>query len=941
MADTNYLYYGDQQVDQQALMNKMANGVVQYVQSQPWTRKRKDMFMSAYSDIMNKGLKGMTNSTGQWMVDFGGPAIDWDSKSRKEKEMYEEAGYFIQQQMNGLVADAKKQDEEKEEIELTPYGSKFKDVFGDYIGRTYFGNRDFNIGGEKDDWNYLDERNEQGIRGRSERAKKLASYLQSYRDSLKDSNFDFKDSPFSSKEDLITRLDSAIAALKTTDNTQDDTDALNALGLDARDWFNNGSGDIYVDENGNTAVGSDGKPLSYAQYYNNLALQEKTKQEKEQKAAEEKQKALDALQVYTSRPVQKALSLIDLSNKYNGDLNVAIANFKNANLSQLTQEQNDELVSLFQGGYNSNALDNINDDEWEQIKSKIAVNGEDKSQYRKINGINGIYYDVAKKNLFQLSNSQQSGSKNFLAGLSDKEQKEIKDLAQSEYLQNTEWTADQWRELGGIAADVISVVDPEPVSAGVSALTGTGLRTWNRIFDKDGFTLSDFGHTALDAGLSLLGMVPIVGDAALTARILGKLQKAAGWIGGVFAAASVPQAAKSAWDKVVNGKDLTVDDWRAIGNVFMGLTQARRIQLNRAAGNAVKNSNGGTKTEKVGEVEVKVGDKVEKVQIGEQAAKELKADYKKAGSDLEKTSQALRRSREVREQLEAKKGSDGKPLYTKEQLDTMEAPQAAAGSIKGKNPIESFRPTRGITTTTRTVTVEGTPITENSPLRVQYAANNQGFLRRGNYGWNINGRTGNESRSWFRRQWDNLTNPYRTPEAPVKTPVETPKTEIKPTETPISQDFIPQGVSTNTMQKVNKALGRNNNYKLTGSTRLPNPKLNGSKQPLIDGSTYKLSFDGDKTFTISYNGTNIPITGKTLQEAKINLGKKVDEINSKLKLPKNFTKDSKEWQNMLKSIRELKREGYFMKQGGKITDTQIDNFLKQNIKYENKSQRYS
>lgn len=98
---------------------------------------------------------------------------------------------------------------------------------------------------------------------------------------------------------------------------------------------------------------------------------------------------------------------------------------------------------------------------------------------------------------------------------------------------------------------------------------------------------------------------------------------------------------------------------------------------------------------------------------------------------------------------------------------------------------------------------------------------------------------------------------------------------------------------------------------------------------------------GDKTFTISYNGTDIPITGKTLQEAKINLGKKVDEINSKLKLPENFTKDSKEWQNMLKSIRNLKREGYFMKQGGKITDTQIDNFLKQNIKYENKSQRYS
>jgi hypothetical protein len=34
---------------------------------------------------------------------------------------------------------------------------------------------------------------------------------------------------------------------------------------------------------------------------------------------------------------------------------------------------------------------------------------------------------------------------------------------------------------------------------------------------------------------------------------------------------------------------MTVDDWRAIGNVLMGATQARRIQLNRAAGRAVKN----------------------------------------------------------------------------------------------------------------------------------------------------------------------------------------------------------------------------------------------------------------------------------------------------------------------------------------------------------------
>jgi len=96
-------------------------------------------------------------------------------------------------------------------------------------------------------------------------------------------------------------------------------------------------------------------------------------------------------------------------------------------------------------------------------------------------------------------------------------------MAQDKYLSNTEWTPDKTRELIGIAADVASVINPEPISAAGLALTGTGLRTWNRIFDEDGFTLSDAGHTLLDTGLSALGAIPIVGDAALSARILGKL----------------------------------------------------------------------------------------------------------------------------------------------------------------------------------------------------------------------------------------------------------------------------------------------------------------------------------------------------------------------------------------------------------------------------------
>jgi hypothetical protein len=33
---------------------------------------------------------------------------------------------------------------------------------------------------------------------------------------------------------------------------------------------------------------------------------------------------------------------------------------------------------------------------------------------------------------------------------------------------------------------------------------------------------------------------------------------------------------------------MTVDDWRAIGNVIMGFTQARRMQLNNSAGKVIQ-----------------------------------------------------------------------------------------------------------------------------------------------------------------------------------------------------------------------------------------------------------------------------------------------------------------------------------------------------------------
>ena len=114
MADIQYLNYGDQQIEQQALLNNLANQVQDYVNKQSWSNKRKEKFMSAYSDLMNRGIQGASNNTGQWVLNVGGDSpFPLDTMSRKDKEMYQEAAYFIQQQMAALPTKASQ--EEKSE----------------------------------------------------------------------------------------------------------------------------------------------------------------------------------------------------------------------------------------------------------------------------------------------------------------------------------------------------------------------------------------------------------------------------------------------------------------------------------------------------------------------------------------------------------------------------------------------------------------------------------------------------------------------------------------------------------------------------------------------------------------------------------------------------------------------------------------------------------
>ena len=576
MAENNqeitYIPYGQDEISQQDLMTNLANGVEGYLGSRRWARKDKyrNAWLAAYQDIISHGLTGASNDSGVWTINHGQEAIPLDTKSNLEKEMYQDAAYYIQQQMAKMTP--RKKEEEKKKENLTPF--KFKESFGQQLLNNKFGGDSSLFEDPEQGWNALDARGADGLRGTTERRRIMAEQLKLYKKELEGKDYNFEGTSFKDKQDALDKIQAAIDALGT-DKESDDIPAFNALGLNYRGLGNEAS--THLDSNGN--------PYTYNQW-NQLQQQQaedKAKQEaeaiKQKRANQWKSFRTFDLSHLNGRPLTSEESNTNYLNqlfakgKWNGDESSQIVQaFKMA-------EQNGLLVPLSQ-----------------EEQNKLGPTWTNRKKHlRKIDGIDTpLYYDTVSKQfkLFHNNDVKKSNFQDVLDKNNPKVKKEqdalAKKMAQDKYLANTEWTPDKTRELIGIAADVASVINPEPISAAGLALSGTGLRTWNRIFDEDGFTLSDIGHTLLDTGLSALGAIPIVGDTALSARILGKLQKASGWLGAIFAAGSVPQAAKAAWDKVINGKDMTVDDWRAIGNVIMGFTQARRMALNNSAGKVIQ-----------------------------------------------------------------------------------------------------------------------------------------------------------------------------------------------------------------------------------------------------------------------------------------------------------------------------------------------------------------
>lgn len=461
MADIQYLNYGDQQIEQQALLNNLANQVQDYVSKQSWSNKRKEKFMSAYSDLMNRGIQGASNSTGQWVINVGGDSpVPLDTMSRKDREMYQEAAYFIQQQMASLPTKASQ--EEKEEIDKSKLPifdhSTFKKGFLNQVSNDYFGGSD-EI--KTSSWDEYDKRDDKGIRGRAKRAEMLVGSLERYAQNLEQNKdkYNFEGSPFGSLDEFKNRIAAARKALiETPDDTDDDFKALNALGLDASEWFNNGSGD----PSGQYIKLADGtqRQLSYAELNEYNQEQAKIKEEENAKLLKKKRQEAYNNTLFLNRvtnPKMQGQNPLALKEKYkdSNSLLAALQGYAQKDIRTLTPDEQSEV----HGAYKNLANEPIDNDLLNKIKNSSSglYKNAAPNRFRKIKGIDNLIWDSIAKQVIQINTRQQQQAvqnqpQDLFAGVQTQEEQKNNPRQLSEGLKYEDYA-----RIGAALGDVISL----------------------------------------------------------------------------------------------------------------------------------------------------------------------------------------------------------------------------------------------------------------------------------------------------------------------------------------------------------------------------------------------------------------------------------------------------------------------------------------------------
>ena len=902
--EITYIPYGQDEISQQDLMTNLANGLPDFVKSYKWLQKPgiTEKFLNAYKDIINHGITGASNSSGLWEITHNGGKIDTSTMSPIDKQIYEHAAYYIQQKMAQMTPRKKEEETAKKDLKDFNFINDFNtSILNEYGGQQAL------FSDPETGWNSLDPRGNNGLRGIDKRRDKIKTILQNYLRDYKDGQYNFEGTPFKDDADVKAKVQKAIDALDTIDNTTDDVEAFNALGLPYKTYFSNGG-----NESTNKINPATGTPFTYNEW--NKYQQE----QKELKAKQAQQNAYNnTLLLYrVTNPKMQGQNPAALKQKYkdSNSLIAALQNYSQRDIRTLTPDEQSEV----HGAYRNLATEPIDNNLFNRIKNSSSGFYKDSApnRFRKIKGIDNLIWDSKLNQVIQLNNRQQQQAiqnqpQDLFANIQTPQ--ELQDKQQNTPRgQGTELTSADYRDISATLLDLGALVSPGILSGTIASLGAAGARTWNRVSEKGLFDGMLNWDNALDWGTAILGGTPLWGDAtsfAKFARGFGKLMTIPAVIN---AFNNVPEA-KAAFAKIDKNniteslKKLTPADYHAMASVLTGVIGGRNyLRGNLAERQVLKQSGINTESKsKIREYSNKFGLTRTKAQ-DQQTVSTLKV--KKTGKDGEVDEKAIPLNEKQKAAIQKAKASEVEKVAKAEGVKIPEGYKVEVNKSK-INAAKSYF---------------GKGNSEVIGSQTQTASRGEDNFENWLEGRSIWNKWALGTNRNLRQIRENLG------VKPVQESSETPKKA----ETPKTEE------SSSKLTKENiKSIRESEDFKQYRDV-MDYKKTDSSRGVLKDGSEHTIEF-GDKSYKFKYDGKNhsIIINGKKIdvkpEDGMKGVRKEVAKFieqqrRSTIKVEKLTKEQRKE---LVAKLKELKKQG-FLKQGGTINPS-LDEIIKDFINNNN------
>ena len=572
--------YNNVEINQDEFLQQVAKDSISYLQEQGWTNKTNEAWKKSLAEIINGEIESSSvASEGQYAgqrVIHTNKNFNIESLSKKQKRIYSDVAWFLDQEMEKF-ANNKQEKQEEQKIDLPKFtNDQFSIDFNKIIANDRYGGQKFT----EDQWNSIDERDSTGKRDTSKRSQLLANYLRQYSDQIT-GKYDYTDSPFKNEQDLKERINTAIKSLEDGVWDQNDIDNLNRIGINPEIYLSNGLKDIKGTIEGN--------PITYEEYNSLVEQQAKAEEENKKKEQERLEKSKETLRFtnleeYKSPTFAKDLSFIEnaafrtIAEKY-PDEESLINDLNTIAKKQGNLDYKDQAIvqSAFRIFSKNNILEDLDDND-RDLLSKVSDNVDG---LKKIKGVTGIYYDPTTKKFFRGSHGE------FKNDVLSQYRKPITPPS-NKLKDNWTWSSSDIVEAGALVGDIASLVYPGAVGG---AFLGTGAalaRTYASI-DKGTF---NFWDRLLDIGTGVIGGIPVLGDALMVGKI-GKGVKFFLQSAGVLEAMSNSPEFASVAKKLSKGdySDITVDEWKGLLTFFRGITGAGRVfKSNRSIAEAARRS---------------------------------------------------------------------------------------------------------------------------------------------------------------------------------------------------------------------------------------------------------------------------------------------------------------------------------------------------------------